>query len=206
MVSKWIGKNTKTTINSRKTVDVRTFSTGVDLRFTGFINYDQSTAPINVISDLEGNNYGFSLSQFPNYDPCSAIYEQVRVDKVKLKIFNPGAVGSTQQPLRNVMILYAYDPDGGYESTKDIFSRSSLQLMNLSTGNPSCTLSGVPGTVSTDSLVLMKRYFDAQAAQDLKFSLGKICCACDGFDQNPSSAKLNMIGVVSVTCSFKGKR
>jgi hypothetical protein len=178
----------------------------VDLRFTGFVQYDTSTSPINVISDLEGNSYGFSLNQMPNYSFLTNIYEQVRVDHVKLKIFNVGSSGTGQQPLRTVLILYAYDPDGGVEDTKNIFDRANLECHPLSPSKPMCTLSGVPGTVSTDKVVLKKRYFDAQTVGDNKFSLGKICVACDGFNQDPSGAKLNLIGVISVTCSFKGKK
>jgi len=186
--------------------DVRTFSTGVDMRFNGFITYGSISQPMNTISDINENSYGFSLNQFPNFGPLANVYEQVRVDKIKLRIFNTGASGSAQQPLRPVMILYAYDPDGGYEDTRDIFSRSNLQLMTLSPSNPTCTISGVPGAISSTGEVLTKRYFDAQQAGDLKFYLGKLCCACDGFDQNPSSAKLNLICVASITCSFKGRR
>lgn len=201
-----IGKNTTRNNSNRNSIDVRTFSQGVDLRFSSFINYGNATAPINVISEVAEDCYGFQLNQLPNYPFLSNVYEQVRVDHVKLKIFNTGSSRSTQQPLRPVLILYAYDSDGGVEDTKNIFDRSNLELHPLSTGKPMCTLSGVPGTVSTDDVVLKKRYFDAQKVGDNKFNLGHICCACDGFDQDPSSAKLNLIGVLSVTCSFKGKK
>lgn len=181
-------------------------SVGVDLRFTGFVNYDGSASPVNVISDLEGNNYGFSLSQFQNWDPLAGVYEQVRVDKVRLNIFNVGAVGSTQQPLRQVMILYAYDPDGGREDTKNIFSRANMRMHVLSSANPSVTLSGVPGAVQADGLVQKKRFYDIARVSELKFSLGKIAAVCDGFNQDPSGAKLNLVGVVSVDLTLKGMR
>lgn len=199
-----IGKNT--TARNNQSIDVRTFSKGVDMRFTGFVQYDSSATPVNTISDLEGNSYGFSLSQMPNYNFLTNIYDQVRVDTVKLKIFNVGSSSSGQQPLRPVLILYAYDPDGGVEETKNIFDRNNLEFHPLSPSKPMCTLKGVPGTVSSDGVVLKKRFLDAQKVGNNKFSLGKICLCTDGFDQDPSSAKLNLIGVVSVTCSFKGKK
>jgi hypothetical protein len=200
-----IGKNSNNNSN-KNSIDVRTFSKGLDLRFHAFEQYDTATTPINVISEVEEDSFGFKLSQLPNYSFLSNVYEQVRVDYVKLKIFNPGSSRSTQQPLRTVLILYAYDSDGGIEDTKNIFDRSNLELHPLSSSKPMCTLSGVPGTVSASDVVLKKRFFDAQSVGDNKFNLGHICCACDGFDQDPSTAKLNLIGVLSVTCSFKGKK
>lgn len=193
-------------MNSKNMTQQRTISRGVDLRFTGFINYDGSATPINTISDLEGNNYGFSLSQFQNFEPLASVYEQVRVDRIRLKIFNVGAVGSTLQVLRQVMILYAYDPDGGTENTKDIFSRANMQSYALSTGSPTVTLSGVPGTVQENGLVQTKRFYDTANMSSLKFFLGKICAVTDGFNNDPSGARLNLVGVASVDLTFKGLR
>jgi len=204
LLIKWIGKNSMNK-NSMST-DIRTFSTGVDLRFTSFTNYSTATTPINTISSLEGNRYGFILSSLPNFTALSDVYEQVRVDKVQLKIFNTGCGGSSDQPLRQVMILYAYDPDGGNENVRDIFSRSNMQTRVLSVGNPVTTLTGVPGAVSTDGLILKKRFFDVQQCGDTPFFLGKICAVTDGFGNDPSTAKINLAGIVSVTCTFKGKR
>lgn len=198
----------KNVSSSRLDTLTRTFSRPVDLRFTGFVTYGSSTSPINTISDLSGNDgiIGMNLGSFQNYEPLSGVYEQVRVDSVEVIMFNTCAVGSTDQPPRPVQILYAYDPDGGAESVRDIFSRNNMTVRTLTFGNPTMRIKGVPGAVTNEGRIEKRIFYDAQTVQDKRFYLGKICAVCDGFDNDPSGAAINLAGIIKVTCTFRGGR
>lgn len=196
-------------VSSRK-LDMltRTFADAVDLRFTGFITLGTSTSPINTISDLRTQDgmLGITLDSFQNFAPLSNVYEQVRVDSVELSMFLTCSTDSTDQPLRPVQILYAYDPDGGAEATRDIFSRNNLTIRTLTFSNPTLRIKGVPGAVTSEGRIEKRIFYDAQAIGDRRFYLGKICAICDGFNNNPSGATLNLAGIIKVTCTFRGGR
>jgi len=184
----------------------RKFSVFTDLRFTGFITAGSSTSPINTISDLEGNQLGFTLDSFPDFARYQNIYDQIRVDSVRVNMTLTSAVGSTSQPPRVVQILYAYDPDGGTSDTRSIVSRNNMKMNTLSFSNPSMNISGIPGTLSSDGRVEKQLWYDIQGVGSKRFYLAKIVAQTDGFENDPSGAKLNLAGIITVFATFKGLR
>jgi hypothetical protein len=185
----------------------RKFSNYVDLRFTGFIQAGSATQPVNVISDLEGGSLGLRLTDFQNFNNLANIYDQVKVDNVSLKITLPGVVGQELAQPRTCEILSAYDPDGGTESTRDIYDRHNLRNTTLSFSNPSMTLQGTPGALSSDGRVEKALYYDTSSASiaTKRFFFTQLALVTGGMP-DPSGARLNLIGTITLTCTFKGAR
>jgi hypothetical protein len=177
------------------------------MRFTGFVTMGTATVPINTISAVDNSAYGFSLDQFPNFAPMQNIYEQVRIDSVSIIMTLTAQVGNTDQPPRVVNVVFSYDPDGGADpNARDIFSRQNLKFLPLSFSNPCKSIAGIPGTLSSDGRVEKRLFYDLVTAGSKKFYLGKFVAICDGFNGDPSSARINLATVIKVKCTFKGLR
>ncbi len=176
-----------------------TFYTEFD--YTGWTDlYDHHLRSLN-------KTLKFRVSDLPGWTSISQNWDQYKIRKAHFHFVNDSKLSGTGiDNVGQVMtLLSSYDPDGGTTNANDILSRNNLSITTMGYGsNYTCTLSCVPGYVTSDGEIRRDIWID-QGTSTLDFFAFQT--VVDILKQGISPGDMLALGCyVSVDLEFKGAR